>query len=127
MMVTVTAKQRDALYVQVIERLSALDDVRIAAAAGDYETADRLAREFADELRLLSEGLGWGEGDGEAVVLRCPPDLLRRVFTRFGERAEQMRRFDAHQEAEVEALQKRNAILAETCRQGLAELGDEAA
>lgn len=126
MTVSISAEQRDALYDQLIDRLSAIEDIWIAASGGDFKTADRLAREFADELRLLCDDLGWGEGHGEAVVLSSPPELLRRVFTRFERRAEEMRHFDRRQEAEVEALQRRSAILAETCRQGLAELEGEA-
>lgn len=122
---TIAAEQRDALYEQILDHLGGLDDLRIAAEREDFATAERLARQFADELRLVSDDLGWGEGSGDTVELSCPPELLRRVFGRLGATAERLAAFDADQEREVRGLQRRNTIVAELCRSALAELGDE--
>lgn len=56
----ITAEQRDALYDEILERLGGIDDIRMAASKGMFEMADRLAREYSDELRLVMDDLGWG-------------------------------------------------------------------
>jgi len=125
MAIAISAQQRDALYDQILDHVGGIDDLRMAVARQDFANAERLARQFADELRLVNEDLGWGEGSGEPVELSCPPELLRRVFARLGETAEQLTAFDAEQEREVRELQRRNAIVAELCNKALAELEDE--
>ncbi len=83
MAVTITAEQRDALYDRILNRLSGIDDVWMAASSADYDTADRLGREYSDELRLVLDDLGWGDGPGgEAIELTTEVDVLRRVFGR---------------------------------------------
>jgi hypothetical protein len=79
---TITAAQRDALCEQIADRLGGIGDIGLAVSAENYDAARRLALEYSDELRLVSEDLGWGEGTGEAVELRTPPDVLQRALTR---------------------------------------------
>jgi hypothetical protein len=50
---TITAAQRDALYDQILERLSGVGDVWIAVGSEDFEAADRLGREYSDDPRLV--------------------------------------------------------------------------
>lgn len=61
MTVTINSAQRDALYDQILDRLSGIGDIWLAASAKEYETADRLGREYSDELRLVLEDLRWGD------------------------------------------------------------------
>ena len=126
MAISIAPEQRDALYDQLVDRLSAIDDVRVAVEREDFETADRLAREVTDDLRFVCDDLGWGAGRGGEIELRCPPDLLQRVFTRLGEAAEQMAGVGAEQEKEIRELRHRNRTVVRVARRVLVELEDEA-
>jgi len=123
MSVTISHAQRDAVYDQILDRLSGIDDIWTAASTGRFETADRLGREFCDELRLVLDDLGWGEGpEVETIELTTPPDVLRRVFARLrdtaaGERAHRQDDWVGNQEEE-----ERNRLVGEACRAVLATL-----
>lgn len=54
---TITAAQRDALYDQILDRLSGIGDIWMAASNEQFETADRLGREYRDESRPLLDDL----------------------------------------------------------------------
>lgn len=125
MSIRITAAERDALYDQIYVRLSGIDDVWIAAQAEDYARADRLAREFADDLQLLIEDLGWGEGRGEPLEIATPPPVLRRVLARMQDRAENLRALEEKERAEGLARQERTERLLKACRRVLAALDTE--
>jgi hypothetical protein len=123
MSLTISAEQRDALYDQILDRLSGIGDIEIAVQAAKFETAERLGRAYSDDLRLLVNDLGFGHGDGELVELTSPPDLLRRALARLRDLAEA---HSASQEAELAAvweLKDRNRLVAEACTSVLGELG----
>jgi hypothetical protein len=65
MSLTITAAQRDALYDQILDRLSGIGDIELAIQLENYDAAERLGREYSDDLRLLLEDLGIGDGSGE--------------------------------------------------------------
>jgi hypothetical protein len=119
---SITPAQRDALYEQVLDRLTGISDVQLAVETGDLEAADRLSLEFADYLRLLHDDLGWEEEANGAVELRSPPDVLRRSLGRLQERAEIEDREEEEERAEARRLQARNRMVRETCSRLLAEL-----
>ncbi|MGE0065770.1 MAG: hypothetical protein AB7F97_09160 [Solirubrobacterales bacterium] len=48
MTITISAEQREALYIQVLDHLSGLSDLWLAIDARDFEKADALGRAFAD-------------------------------------------------------------------------------
>ena len=123
MSVRLEAAERDALYEQIFVRLSGIDEVWMAAEAGDYARADQVAREFSDYLRLILDDLGWGEGSGEPLELATPPDVLRRVCTQMQSRAEAQREMEEAERAECRAREERTQRLLETCRRVLRELG----
>jgi hypothetical protein len=75
---TVTAAQRDALYDQILDRLSGIGDIEVAIRAENYDAAERIGREYSDDLRLLLDDLGVGDGGGGPVELTVPPEVLRR-------------------------------------------------
>ncbi len=126
MTVTITQAQRDAVYDQILDRLSGIDDIWTAASKADFGTADRLGREYSDELRLVLDDLGWGDGPGvEIVELTTAPDVLRRVFGRMrdsaaGERARRQAGW-----IETRQLEERNRLVGEACEAVLAELDAE--
>ena len=94
MPVTISAKQRDALYTQVLDHLSGIGDLWLAIDAGDFRQADALGHAFVDDLRLLLDDLGWPDrtdlpADGR-VELTMPPGDLRRVLGRLRDEAAEM-------------------------------------
>lgn len=127
MSLTISAEQRDALYDQIFDRLSGIDDVWLAVSMGDYEAAERLGREYSDDLRLVLDDLGWGDGPGGAIDLTAPPDILRRAFTRLGDAALHLDADQQQERAEVREAEKRNRLVVEACRQVLTSLDSEAA
>jgi hypothetical protein len=123
MSVRITAAERDALYEQIYVRLSGIDEVWMAAEANDYARAERVAQEFSDDLRLILDDLGWGEGSGKPLELTTPPDVLRRICTRMRCRAEAQRELEAEEWAERQPREERAERALETCRRVLGELG----
>jgi hypothetical protein len=124
MAVTITVEQRDALYDRILSRLSGIDDIWLAASRADYDTADRLGREYSDELRLVLDDLGWGDGpDVSELELRTDPDVLRRVFGRLRKSTASERDAQATSWAESRALEDRNRLVGEACAVVLEALG----
>jgi hypothetical protein len=120
--IRISAAHRDALYDQILDRLSGIGDVWLAVAAEEYETATRLGREYSDDLRLLLDDLGWGDGLGRGIELTAPPDVLRRVFDRLGAAAAGQRLSEETELAEFRAFAERNQLVAEACEMVLAGL-----
>lgn len=123
MSVRITAAERDALYEQISVRLSGIDEVWMAVEAGDYARADRVGREFSDDLRLLLDDLGWGAGSGQPLELITPPDVLRRVCMRMQDRAEAQRGMEEEERARGKQREEQTQRVLETCRRVLGELG----
>ena len=115
----ISAAERDALYEQIFVRLSGIDEVWLAAESGDFAAADRVAREFCDDLRLILDDLGWGEGRGEPLELVTPPDVLRRVCARIQGRAEVERVEEEAERAENREREEQTRALLDTCRRVL--------
>jgi hypothetical protein len=120
---TISAEQGGALYDQIVGRLSGIGDIWIAFAAEDYEAAERLGRQYSDELRILSEDLGWGRHPEGPIELSAPPDVLGRALRRLRDAAVAE---DAERDPERLALresERRTHLVVEACGQVLAELG----
>lgn len=123
---TISHAQRDAVYDQILVRLSGIEDIWLAASREEYEMADRLGREYSDELRLVLDDLGWGEGpEVDPIELTSAPDVLRRVFGRLrdtaaGERAHRQADWDENHEQD-----ERNRLVGEACRVVLAKLDQD--
>lgn len=123
----ITAAQRDALYDQILDRLSGIGDIEVAIQARDYDHAERIGREYSDDLRLLLEDLGIGEGDGGSVELSSPPEVLRRVLPRLRDGAVGHTSALEREIADVFELRDRNRLVAEACEAVLSGLeGSEA-
>ena len=123
---TITGAQRDALYDRILDRLSGIEDIWIAASGGRFETAARLGREYSDELRLVLDDLGWGPGPGlESIELATAPDVLRRVFGRLRETVADERDQQEADWIETRRLEERNRRLDEAGRAVREGLGPE--
>lgn len=119
---TITAEQRDALYEHIVVRLTGVNDINIALEQGGFEEASRLSDEFADCLRLLHDGLGWGDAAQGSTELKAPADVVCRSLSRVKERAETEDQLEAEESAELEARRRQNRLVRETCGLILAEL-----
>ena len=123
MSVRITATERDALYEEIEARLSGIDEVWLAVAEEDWARAEAVGREFCDDLRVLLEDLGFGEGSGQALELATSPEVLRRVLTRVQARARVRRASEERERAEQRRAEERTEALLEACRRVLGELG----
>jgi hypothetical protein len=119
---TITAQQRDALYEQILDRLSGIGDVWLAVRAEDFESAERLGREYSDDLRLVLDDLGFGEGTGAAVELTTPADVLRRALVRLRDTAAARDAAEQEERAEIRESEKRNRLVMAACRRLLADI-----
>ena len=122
MTLTITAEQRDALCDQILDRLSGIGDIELAIQAENYVAAERLGREYSDDLRLLLDDLGLGDGNGEPVELTSPPEVLRRVLPRLRDLAVTHSASQEEDWAEAREIEERNRLVAEACRSVLANL-----
>jgi hypothetical protein len=125
-MSTITAAQRDALYDQILDRLSGIGDIELAIQAENYDDAERIGRDYSDDLRRLLDDLGIGDGDGKPVALVTPPDVLRRVLPRLRERAEKHSASLEPEWSEARSLEERNRLVSEACEAVLADLDGRA-
>jgi hypothetical protein len=119
---TITAAQRDALYDQILDRLSGIGDIEVAIQAKNYDIAERIGREYSDDLRLLLDDLGIGDGNGEPVELTTSPEVLRRILPRLRERAENHTASLEPEWVEVGEMKERNRLVSEACEVVLAGL-----
>jgi hypothetical protein len=119
---SITAAQRDALYDQILDRLSGIGDIEMAIRAHHYDDAERIGREYSDDLRLLLDDLGIGEQASAPVELNTPPAVLRRVLPRLRELALNHTAGLEPQWAEVQELRDRNRLVSEACEAVLGEL-----
>jgi hypothetical protein len=118
MPVTITLAQRDALYEQVLNHLRGIGDVWLAIEKRDYRTADRLGREFADDLRLLLDDLGFPDDDqppSGVVELTMSPAALARVIWRLGEEATQVYGDTLPRPEGDQELLERSSLAMEAC------------
>jgi hypothetical protein len=122
MSLTITAAQRDALYDQILDRLSGIGDIELAIQAENYAAAERLGREYSDDLRLLLDDLGFGDGNGEPVELTAPPEVLRRVLPRLRELANSHTASLEPEWIEAREITERNRLVSEACEAVLAGL-----
>lgn len=119
----ITAEQRNALYEDIVDRLSAIEDVWLAVRTGTFDAASRLALAYSDELRLVVEDLGWGNAaPSESIELKTPPDVLRRVLERMRSLALGLDASEARERHELRRNHERNHLVVETCEQVLAGL-----
>ncbi|MEZ5078130.1 MAG: hypothetical protein R2725_11890 [Solirubrobacterales bacterium] len=122
MTIRISAAHRDALYEDILDRLSGIGDVWRAVQDEDYERATNLGWEFSDGLRLLLEDLGWGDGPGRSIELSAPPDVLRRIFGRLQEAAAGQRDAEESEWRDAREREERNRLVAEACETVLAGL-----
>jgi len=115
MTLEISARQRDLLYEQILDRMTGVGDIWLAVAAGDFDAAERLGREFCDDFALISTDLGWGEGSGGAIELTTPPDILRRALSRHCDLALMREAREKTERRELNAAKEDNDLLVQVC------------
>jgi hypothetical protein len=118
----ITAAHRDALYDQILDRLSGIGDIEVAIQAENYDAAERIGREYSDGLRLLLDDLGIGDGDGAPLELTTAPEVLRRVLPRMQKQANDYTASLKPEVIEVHEITERNRLVSEACERVLSEL-----
>jgi hypothetical protein len=133
--IAIDRKQREAIYEEVTDHLSGLGDVHITLRQGDHATAQRLRREFDQDLRLLDD-LGWAEDDSrESFELTMQADELTRVIRRLHDYTASALRVHVLREKEDEEIAARQVaacaaygtLLARLAEHGTAGVADETA
>lgn len=121
--IQISGEQRDLLYESLFVHLSGIDAVWLAASQQDFETADRLGRDFSEELRLVIDDLGWGEhrGGDEPVELTTSPAVIRRVVERVRTMADTEDAEQQKDRAELQEAERRTQLLRSTCDEILDE------
>jgi hypothetical protein len=122
MTIRISAAHRDALYDQILDRLSGIDDIWIAVKKEDFAAADNLAEMYCDDLALIRTDLGWGKGLGRSIELRSSVDRLTRVFTRLHEAANGQRESQEGEWAEAREMEERTHLVDEVCVEVLTQL-----
>ncbi len=122
----ITLTQRDAIHRQIIDRLATAGDLSLLVEQLDRAAARRLAREVADDLQLVLDGLGPGQaGSDGAIELNLPPGQLRRTFSCLRERAVEAREASGQGQSDAQGPYERALIVIETCDQVLADVTEE--
>jgi hypothetical protein len=122
---TISADQRNLLYDHILNRLSGIADVWRAVDREDYGAAQRLGVAVSDDLRLITEDLGWGEhAPGETIALKTPPDVLRRALARMRDEVQRVDAWEEEKRGELRENQEGKHLLAEVCQQTLAHLAE---
>lgn len=125
-MIKISARARDVLLDQIVDHIHGIDDLRIVVERRDFASAERLARDYSDDLRLATEVLGWGEARADEFELTLPPGVLRRLMSRYCQAALQQEvtglpeRLDTRRELQ-EATERNQAVIG-VCQRVLAEL-----
>jgi hypothetical protein len=125
MTIKISAAHRDALYEQLLDRLSGIGDLWSVIEREDFDTATRLGRDFSDDLRLIVDDLGWGEGPGRSVELSAPPQVLERIFSRLRDTAAALQKSEESEQAALRDREERNQLVIEACETVLGRLEDE--
>lgn len=121
-MLTFTVDQRNAVRDAIVDRLNGIDDIRLLVERGDFDGARRLGEGYADDLRLLNDGLGWGEEATGAVQVDLSVDLLERALSRHCYYALAIEASEIADRTDLTRRQEVNLFLIETCSRLLAEI-----
>ncbi len=85
MTIVITRNERNALYGEIVVRLSGIDAFYRSIQAEDFEKAEQLAREYSDYMLFLLTDLGWGESSAahaRVFELTTDPQVVYRVMGR---------------------------------------------
>jgi hypothetical protein len=113
--ITLPAEQRDVLYSQLRADLLGVDDLRLAIENEEFATAERLGRRFVGALRLILDGLGWGDQAAGPVNLVTPPAELRPIIAGLRETAVDLYEAKRDEQEAFRASWERTALVRDAC------------
>lgn len=122
MVLTFTVDQRNAVRDSIVDGMSGIGDIRLLIERGDLDGARRLGEEYADDLRLLNDGLGWEEEATTEVQVDLSADLLERTLSRHCHLALMSEAGEIAERADLTQNQEANLFLVETCSRLLADI-----
>jgi hypothetical protein len=126
--IAITAKERNALYGEIVVRLTGIDALYRAVDAEDFEQAERLGREYCDYLFVLLNDLGWGEVSHASppdFELTTAPDVLRRVLERLHVEAASQLETDKGRTRAARADEAFTEFVMTTCFEALESLAND--
>jgi len=128
--ITIDRDHRDGLYEVIRNHLAVIEDFWVAMErTRDFDTAEQLGLELAEDFRLLQD-LGWGEaGERERFELTMPPTELGKALERLRAEAVEIlvESGDEAQTSREDADTSRRFQLGhETCERALADLDQRA-
>jgi hypothetical protein len=108
--IALSREQRDAIHADVLNHLSGVGDVYLMIERGELADAQRLRREFEEDMRLLDD-LGWAEDDtAESFELTMPRDQLARAMRRLHDRNAEALRAYTQRDTTEEDIAAREAV-----------------
>ena len=122
MVLTFTVDQRNAVRDSIVEHLSGIGDIRLLIERGDFTGARRLGEEYADDLRLLNDGLGWDAEVSSGVQVDLSAALLERTLSRHCHFALMIEASEIAERTDQARNQEASLFLVETCSRLLAEI-----
>jgi hypothetical protein len=122
---TLPAEQRNAIFAEVRADLLSIDDLRLAIEEKNLETADRLARRFGGELRLIQGGLGWRDEVSEPVHISVPVAELRPILIELRDTAVEMYESQRPEQEAFRSPWERAAFVRDACNEALNNLPEE--
>ncbi|HSS31993.1 MAG TPA: hypothetical protein VLL27_01780 [Solirubrobacterales bacterium] len=128
MSIAITAKERNALYGEIVVRLSGIDALYRAVDAEDFEEAERLGREYCDYLLVLLNDLGWGgvsSASPRDFELTTAPEVLRRVLERLHVTASSQLETDKGHTRAAQADEALTEFVLTTCSGALEALAND--
>jgi len=128
--ITIDRDHRDGLYEVIRNHLVVIEEFWVAMErTRDFETAEQLGLELAEDFRLLQD-IGWGEeGERESFELTMPPGELGKALERLRAEAVEIlvESGDEAQTSREDADTSRRFQLGhETCEKALADLDQRA-
>lgn len=130
--ITISAKQRNALYDVLITVLHEFSDIELALThvedlkQEDVDRCREIAPRITNALRLIDTDLGWEFETRESVELTIPPRDLRKMLSEFQSYAEGL-----HQGGWPEFRENREeledfALARDTCADVIRQLQEQA-
>ena len=119
---TISGEERNVIYPEVLLSTSGAGDVYFEASSGNFEKAERRARQALDEFYLLVNDLGWTErGSDDLVPITLPAEAFRSLIDRLLVYADEPVGLEGSKE-EAEAMDERYRRVKTVCRAVLARL-----
>ena len=116
--VSLSKEQQVALYRRCFAQLEVFDDLLSAVGRGELEEAYRQGRRLLDALRLIQEGLGWGE-DAPALSSQraIPAEEFASILARVRDEAIAQYEFEKPEQEAMRKPWEETALVRDACEE----------